>query len=168
MPPAFSAAHVDGKRAYALARRGQQVALAPRTVDVHGIDVLRYAWPELEVEVRCGKGTYIRSLARDLGEALGVGGHVAMLRRTRVGPFVPEQAAEADAPHAALLPMELALAGLPRAEVDAGLARRLRQGQAVPGEQQGECAAFHGAEVVAVCRGEAGLLRPVKVLPSPT
>src|ERR1043166_4448316 len=68
VPPAFSAAKLGGRRAYDLARRGQDVSLAPRTVTIHGIDLLSYGFPQLEIEVRCGKGTYVRSLARDLGE----------------------------------------------------------------------------------------------------
>ena len=87
VPPAYSAAHVTGRRAYDLARQGHTVELTARQVTIHGIEVLGYAWPLLELEVRCGKGTYIRSLARDLGEALGCGGLVQTLRRTRVGPF---------------------------------------------------------------------------------
>jgi tRNA pseudouridine55 synthase len=82
-PPAYSAAKVTGRRAYDLARRGEDVALAPRRVQINGIDVLAYNYPLLDVEVRCGKGTYIRSLARDVGDRLGCGGFVEMLRRTR-------------------------------------------------------------------------------------
>src|SRR5262245_17587642 len=79
VPPAYSAAKVAGRRSYDLARGGESVDLKPRTVEVYGIDLLRYAWPEAEVEVRCGKGTYIRSLARDLGRQLGCGGYVQTL-----------------------------------------------------------------------------------------
>ncbi len=86
-PSAFSAIKVDGRRAYALARAGVAVALPPRAVDVYGIELLAYAWPLLRVRVDCGRGTYVRAIARDLGEALDVGGHLTELRRTRVGPF---------------------------------------------------------------------------------
>ena len=83
-PPAFSAVHVQGQRAYALAREGQAVVLPPRTVTVHRLDLL--SWDPhmglLELEIHCSAGTYIRSLARDLGEALGCGGALATLRRT--------------------------------------------------------------------------------------
>lgn len=84
-PPAFSALKVGGQRAYKLARGGELVALEPRTVRVYGIEVLDYAWPLLRLRIDCGRGTYIRSIARDLGEALDVGGHLTQLRRTRVG-----------------------------------------------------------------------------------
>src|SRR5262249_42878594 len=90
VPPAFSAAKVTGRRAYDLARRGEQVALQPRRVQVHGINLLAFDYPQLELEVVCGKGTYIRSLARDLGERLDCGGLVETLRRTRVGPFTAD------------------------------------------------------------------------------
>lgn len=86
-PPAFSAVHVDGQRAYKLARRGEAVDIPIKRVRIDAVEVLGYAWPMLEVRVRCGRGTYIRSLARDLGVALGTGGHLAALRRTAVGPY---------------------------------------------------------------------------------
>lgn len=86
-PPAFSAVHVGGKRAYALARNDAPPELPPRAVRVHEIALLGYAWPIATVSVRCAKGFYVRSLARDLGTALGTGGHCASIRRTAVGPF---------------------------------------------------------------------------------
>ncbi|HEY7117226.1 MAG TPA: tRNA pseudouridine(55) synthase TruB [Tepidisphaeraceae bacterium] len=86
-PPAFSAMKVDGQRAYKLARQGQEVEIKPRIVTVHALDVLEYAWPTLRIRVECGRGTYIRAIARDLGEALGTGGYLTQLRRTFVGPF---------------------------------------------------------------------------------
>ncbi len=96
-PPAYSAAKVAGRRAYDLARQGQDVDLRPRRVHVYGIDVCRYDYPHLELEVRCGKGTYIRSLARDLGARLGCGALIQTLRRTRVGPFTTDDAVPMDA-----------------------------------------------------------------------
>jgi tRNA pseudouridine55 synthase len=86
-PPNFSAIKVGGKRAYAEARKGRDVVLASRPVDVNVFEILDYAWPTLRARVRCGKGTYIRSLARDLGTPLGAGGMLTQLRRTRVGSF---------------------------------------------------------------------------------
>lgn len=87
VPPAYSAVHVDGQRAYKLARRGQAVTIAPRIVRVDAIEMVEYAWPIVRICVTCGKGTYIRSLARDLGKALGTGGHLASLRRLAVGSY---------------------------------------------------------------------------------
>ncbi|MBI4407050.1 MAG: tRNA pseudouridine(55) synthase TruB [Candidatus Kerfeldbacteria bacterium] len=80
-PPAYSAIHIDGERAYKLARRGETVAMPTRTVTIHGIEILEYAWPMLSLRVQCSHGTYIRSLARDLG------GYVTVLRRTKIGEY---------------------------------------------------------------------------------
>ncbi len=88
IPPAHSAMKVGGKRAYHLARADADVRLEPRPVRIDEITIERYAYPELIVGVTCGKGTYIRSLARDVGRALGAGGTLTGLRRTRVGPFM--------------------------------------------------------------------------------
>lgn len=96
-PPAHSAIWVDGTRSYKLARRGRAVDLPARNVEIHEINVVRYAWPRLTLDVRCGKGTYIRSLARDLGASLGVGGVLAALRRTAVGAFTVDRAVPLDA-----------------------------------------------------------------------
>ena len=95
-PPQRSAIKVAGRRAYALSRRGETVDLPPRPVDVYCLEIRRYDWPELQLYVHCGKGTYIRSLARDIGEALGTGGHCHSLRRLAVGPFVEEAARSLD------------------------------------------------------------------------
>lgn len=86
-PPAYSAMKIQGRRAYDVARRGGEVKLEPRTVHVYGIDLLDFCWPLLRLRIDCGRGTYIRSIARDLGEALNVGGYLTELRRTRVGEF---------------------------------------------------------------------------------
>ena len=87
MPPAYSAAKVAGRRAYDLARKGKDFDLQPRQVTVERIDVERFAYPHLDIVVRCGKGTYIRSLARDLGTRLGCGGYITSLRRLAIGSF---------------------------------------------------------------------------------
>ncbi len=179
VPPAFSAAKVTGRRAYDLARRGEAVGLAARRVRIDGIDVRRFEYPELELEVRCGKGTYIRSLARDLGERLGCGGLVRVLRRTRVGPFRPEDAVPLDAPpesaRARLLPLSAAVAELPFVAVPAEAVAPLRQGRAVPmpvgSAPAGEECAVLGPDgsLVAVAHFDRRRrqLRPVKVLPPP-
>jgi tRNA pseudouridine55 synthase len=135
-PPAFSAVKVAGRRAHDLARGGAEVELKPRIVQVDRIDILQYSPPEVELEVRCGKGTYIRSLARDLGARLGCGGHVTALRRTRVGVFAEADAVTLEADEATararLLPVERALVGLPRLSVTPGDAQALAQGREVP------------------------------------
>ena len=92
VPPAHSAIWVDGQRAYKLARAGEQPQMKARPVEIHAIKIVEYVFPRLVLDVRCGKGTYIRSLARDVGMALGVGGMLAGLRRTAVGAFSIEDA----------------------------------------------------------------------------
>jgi len=96
VPPIFSAVHVDGQRAYALARRGESVELAAKNVEIHSIRLLNYEWPRLELEIICGSGTYIRSISRDLGTELGCGGLMSRLERTRVGIFCSGDAIPAD------------------------------------------------------------------------
>jgi tRNA pseudouridine55 synthase len=175
VPPAYSAAKVTGRRAYDLARGGEEVTLRPRPVQIYRIDVLSYAWPDLELAVHCGKGTYIRSLARDLGECLGCGGYVQALRRTRVGPFTAEAALSLDTDSATargkLLPAELAVAELPRVELPPAAGRRLCQGQAVllpdgiNGEEVAVFAADTGALLaVAAVDEQRRTLRPAKVM----
>lgn len=96
VPPSFSAVHVEGRRAYQAARRGEALELKPRVVRVDSIGRLAYDWPVLELRVACGKGTYIRSIARDLGKLLGTGGHLTALRRTAVGGYTIDQAFPVD------------------------------------------------------------------------
>jgi tRNA pseudouridine55 synthase len=167
VPPAYSAMKVTGRRAYAMARRGEEVSLAARPVRVYRIDVLHYEYPALDLEIDCGKGTYIRSIARDLGADLGCGGYVEVLRRTRVGPFRAEDGLSPDADAAAvkLLPMALAAAELPAVQLDADGLRRIRQGQPVRAEAPpGPVALFAGDELVAVGEAAGGWVRPAKVL----
>lgn len=91
-PPIYSAIKVGGRRAYAMARKGQEVKLAPRPVRIDAIEIIAYAWPVLGLDITCGKGTYIRSLGRDIGAVVGAGGMLTALRRTRVGPFTIDEA----------------------------------------------------------------------------
>jgi tRNA pseudouridine55 synthase len=91
IPPQFSAVKVDGERAYKLAREGQYVDLKPRRIKIFDIQIMEYAYPLLKLKVECGKGTYIRSLARDIGEVLKTGGYVSELIRTRVGEYTLER-----------------------------------------------------------------------------
>jgi tRNA pseudouridine55 synthase len=86
-PPAFSAMKVGGRRAYDLARQGKTVDLPPRPVQIYRMELLAYTWPTLSLRIDCGRGTYVRSIARDLGEALGTSGYLLELRRTRIGRF---------------------------------------------------------------------------------
>lgn len=96
VPPAYSALWIDGKRAYDLARKGDLPEMKPRPARVHGIEVLAYDWPMVTLDIRCGKGVYIRSIARDLGVALGTGGTLMWLRRTQVGRWTIKDAVSPD------------------------------------------------------------------------
>ena len=95
-PPVFSAVKIGGRRAYRLARAGETPEMPPRDVTVHEIDLVAYDWPSVDVSIHCDKGFYVRSLARDLGEALGTGGYYASIRRTAVGPFTLDVATPLD------------------------------------------------------------------------
>lgn len=86
-PPAFSAININGQRAYKLARKGEQVTIPPRTVTIHSLELLNYAYPELTIRTHVSSGTYIRSLAEDIGSALGTGAYCSQLRRTRIGEW---------------------------------------------------------------------------------
>jgi tRNA pseudouridine55 synthase len=137
VPPQYSALHYQGERAYRLARRGEVAELAPRTVAIYALSVDEVAIPEFTMTVRCSQGTYIRTLAQDLGATLGCGAHLAALRRQAVGPFkvddaLPlatmeklsqEELANRIVPLTACLPMMRPI------EVDAAAARQLRQGR---------------------------------------
>ena len=146
VPPRFSAVKIGGERAYDLARDGEVVELAARTITVHRLELVEI--PDRDTAVlaaECGKGTYVRSLARDLGRALGALGHVASLRRSRVGPFgeadmIPLEQAQSLCHRAAageghladaLLPVETALDDIPALAVSPADAARLQRGQAV-------------------------------------
>ena len=90
-PPIYSAIHINGQRAYKLARKGEAVEMPVKTVRIDHIDVMDYAWPNLTLSIDCGRGTYIRSLGRDIGKQLNTGGHLASLRRTAVGEYTLEK-----------------------------------------------------------------------------
>ena len=140
VPPRYSAIKIQGERAYDLARDGEPVELQPRPVEIARLSVVRHAGERSILEAECGKGTYVRSLARDLGRALGCLGHVAALRRTRVGPFTEEDAvtaaelqasAERGEAEAWLRPVDTALAELPSVAVSRDMAGRLMRGQSI-------------------------------------
>lgn len=96
VPPVFSAVKVDGKRAYSYARKGREVELKPKPLEITELELLSYEPPKLTLRVVCSKGTYIRALARDIGEALGSGAHLSALRRTRVGDMRAEDCLSID------------------------------------------------------------------------
>jgi len=143
-PPKYSAIKIGGERAYDLARQGEAVELSARPVDIHKLELIEIPDPDHAVfEAECGKGTYVRAIARDLGRKLGCLGHVSALRRVRVGPFSEENsvalqslaalrdAEGEDGLSASLLPVEAGLTSLPALSVSSADAQKLALGQAV-------------------------------------
>jgi tRNA pseudouridine55 synthase len=175
-PPAFSAIKVSGRRAYDLARAGEDVQLAPRTVDVHRLQLARYEHPVLELDVECSSGTYVRSLGRDLAERAGTGAVMSALVRTGIGRFTIERAIAADNPTREnidehLLPAVSAVEDLmPICHVSEQDARRLADGLpiACSGQSCGELAAIEprGTLVAILARGTDGTYRPDKYFPA--
>ena len=174
VPPAYSALKVGGARAYALARQGRPPQLAPRTVHVARLTMTEADDDGAAFEVECGKGTYVRALARDIASAAGTVGHVSWLHRAAVGPFTDEDAKPLDklvalghslALAESLLPVDAALADIPALPLTAREADRLRHGQSVParGAAPGRVRAIAGSRLVALAEVGAGQARPVRV-----
>jgi tRNA pseudouridine55 synthase len=175
VPPMHSALKRNGVPLYRLARRGEEVARTARRVTIVELELLEHSGEQVRLRVRCSKGTYIRTLAEDLGEFLGTGAHLTALRRTAAGPFRLEDATTLDAlaglpveeRRRHLLPLPRLLEGLPRAELDASAEAQLRNGQAltVRGIGEGLCALYRvDGAVIGLARGEAdGRLRPVRL-----
>ena len=182
VPPRFAAVKVEGERAYDLARRGEVVELASRQVEVQSFVLVEQ--PDRDhatFELRCGRGTYVRALIRDLGQRLGCLGHVVALRRLQAGPFQAEAAlslaalerlAAEDALPQALLPVSAALGDLPALALTEPQADRLRAGQTIrvaPGLVIGEVSddstvrAMAAGQMVALARLQGGELSPVRV-----
>jgi tRNA pseudouridine55 synthase len=182
-PPAFSAIKIDGQRAYDLAREGEDVILEPRPVFIDMLRIVDMPDDATTVfEAECGKGTYVRAIARDLGRKLSCFGHVISLRRTRVGPFDEASSitlAQLEALHAlddggveltrCLMPIETALTDMTELNITSSDASRLRLGQ--PVLIRGRDAPIMQGEVYAVCKGQLiaigeigrGELRPTRV-----
>jgi tRNA pseudouridine55 synthase len=183
IPPLHSAIKVDGERAYRLVREGRPVELAPRRVSLFEARLIAAPAEDLaEIEIACGKGFYVRALARDLARRLGAHGHVASLRRTRVGPFTEaaaigleslEELCHRGAPLEALLPVETALDDIPELAVTAEDAFRLSQGRSIvllPRQVESLRAApsrivsaRHAGRIIALCEMRAGRLNPARV-----
>ena len=181
-PPTYAAVKIQGERAYDLARRGETVELAPREVRIDELDLVdRPDRDHARFHMRCGKGAYVRAVARDLGEVLGCYAHVSALRRTSVGAFILEQAvtlealadivAEETLPQI-LVPVATALAGIPALAVTEPQALRLRAGQSIRvplqlimGEAAPGCTvrAMRSGELVALGRFEEGELAPLRI-----
>ncbi len=178
VPSAVSAIKVDGERAYNRVRAGEHVELQARPVTVSRFEALAFRPGELaevDVIVDCSSGTYIRALARDLGDALGVGGHLRALRRTHVGPFVVDGTPLADdlpetgAADLLLGPAEAAARILPVARLDDERAANLMHGRRTPAleGETGIVAAVHGDRLVGIARVSGNRLLPVTNFPTP-
>ncbi len=187
VPPSYSAIKVEGERAYDLARDGEAVELTPRLVSVYELEIVEANSPDLtRLICACGKGTYVRSLARDLGRALGCYGHISALRRTSVGPFDEENAisleklehlSNSDGGHDALMstiiPVETALDGIPALAVSGDDAARLKRGQSIlirGGNApilKGPIYATSRGVLVAIGEVERGEMHPIRVFNIP-
>ena len=175
VPPMYSALKRDGVPLYKLARRGKEVERKPRRVEIASIEATDFEPPMLALRVRCGKGTYIRTLAEDIGAALGTVAHLAALRRSAAGRFQVRDAMSLEAleslpQHArgrGLIPLAKLLAGFPRAELDSLAEARFRNGQPLsfPGLAEGLCAVYGpSGEVIGLGRaGRDGQLRPSRL-----
>ena len=144
VPPPYSAVKVKGEKAYDLARKGEEVELEPRIINVYNLDLLEWAPPEVVVDVYCSSGTYVRSLANDLGEKLGIGAHLVGLRRTRSGQFTLRDAISLRRLREAfdtgdwaqyLIPASEALSDWKTIVLDADMLEKVRHGHRLPAEE---------------------------------
>lgn len=173
VPPAYSALKVDGERAYDLARKGEEVTLASRAVTIHSLALRAAAAEEVTLTAHVSKGTYIRSLARDIAHALGTVGHVMMLRRVKAGPFTLDSAISLDKLADAakgqrlehcLLPLRAGLDDIPALSLSPDQAGALRQGRALIGiaANDGQHFALEGDTPVALVEVSDGNVRVVR------
>jgi tRNA pseudouridine55 synthase len=170
VPPAASAIHIDGERAYKRFRRGEEVEVPPRSVTVHAIELLAFdpVAQTAQLDVRCSTGTYIRALARDLGDAVGAGGYCSALRRTEVGPFSVDDAVTGDADVAAALrPPVAAVPHLPQRTLTAEETSAVAHGRTIVATDEGDgpvALLDSGHELLAIGRRDGDRLRPGPVL----
>jgi tRNA pseudouridine55 synthase len=178
-PPIYSALKIAGERAYDLARDGEEVVLAAREVEIHALDLISHDGNEAVFEAECGKGTYVRALARDFGQILGCYGYISQLRRTRVGPFEEEDSVPADDLESAaaegtdllsfLNPVESGLSELVAIAVGGHEANRLLRGQSIilrgrdAPSVQGSLYATHNGKLVALGEISEGAFVPRRV-----
>lgn len=173
IPPQYSALKVDGQRAYALARAGQDVSLAPRQLTIHRLDLVASTADSATFTTLVSKGTYIRSLARDIAHALGTVGHVTMLRRTKSGPFTLAEAITLDklaelvqgpSPEQAILPLMAGLDDIPALQITPDEAAALHQGRRLVGHpaSNGTHLACNGSVPVALVEAHQGEVRVLR------
>lgn len=171
-PPSFSAKRVEGVRSYRLARRGESVALPDVVVTVHRMELVDFGESEVTFRTTVSAGTYVRAIARDLGDRLGVGAHLVALRREAIGPLRVEDAVPLDGvTPGALRPARAVLGHLPALELSETARRDVMHGRAVGAGGQGgsgaEVALLWDGELVAIAREDGGVLKPAVVLGTP-
>ncbi len=151
VPPAHSAVHVAGERAYNMARAGREVIIPPRIVQIDSCKILSYTYPHLTLKVACGSGTYIRSLANDLGDVLRCGGYLETLRRTKVGEWTVENAVKPDAATwTDVLPLKDVLKGRPSRELTDSDWEEIGHGRNIDAEVEPDTIAWHEGLPVAI------------------
>lgn len=169
VPSSVSAVHIAGRRAHELVRAGERVQIPPRRVRIARLDVVAQRGVELDLVVDCSSGTYVRALARDLGAALGVGGHVTALRRMRIGPFHVEDAPPLTEPLDLAAPAAIASALFPTVVLPADAARDLRQGKhpSVVGLADADrvAALDAGGDLIGLASARGGMLTTLLNLP---
>lgn len=176
VPPAFSALKVDGKRAYDLARKGQEVVLKPRQIKIHDLTLLGVEGNEATFRVGCGKGTYVRSLARDIAKQLESCGHVTMLKRTRVGKFLLkstisleklEKICHSAPPFDGIRPIGFVLDDILVLPIDLNQVAEIRYGRKIKANdaslKEGELALYHQEQLIAIACHQNGEIRPLRV-----
>jgi tRNA pseudouridine55 synthase len=168
-PPAYSAVKIGGERAYARARRGETVEPAPRPVEIRALEIVEAAMPDLRFRATVSGGTYLRSLARDIGAQLGCGAHLAALRRTAVGPLQVDDAVAPEAvTPAAVLDAAVLVAHLPRRQVDQQERDAIVHGRPIgsnpPADGGQLTAVFAGDELLAVAEQSGEFLKPRTVV----
>jgi len=180
VPPIYSAIRIDGKRAHDMARKGEVVEMKSRKITIKSLILVSFEFPLVTLEVSCTKGTYIRSLARDIGESLGLGGCVTELRRLSTGGWPQQMMVTLEQLHeqkeSSLLPLSLWLRNLSRLEITIDEAKRFLHGQRLQlkstsdDENERDVAVFEGQTLLGTGAVKAGLqhmvLHPVRILPS--
>ncbi len=173
VPPMYSALKRDGRPLYELARQGIEVERAARAVTIHELTLLAFAGDDVSLRVRCSKGTYIRTLAEDIGRTLGCGAHLTVLRRTGVGPLelggartlAEIEAVAEEAREALLLPVDTLLRGLPRVVLDEAASLRFGNGNPVDADIAGPCRVYAGDRLLGLGLGDgAGRLHPKRLV----
>jgi tRNA pseudouridine55 synthase len=174
VPPRHAALKHQGRKYYEYARKGVEIPRAAREIEIHELELRSWKAPDAELAIRCGKGTYIRALAEDIGAALGCGAHLASLRRTATGGFSLDQAERLEALErlsererdSLLLPVDALVAGLARLDLEGAEALRFRQGQRLERRDlsDGLLRIYAGGIFAGIAAAAAGVLKPRRLM----